>query len=336
MVIMTDSLRSLAGRSVRTAILKFTRTPLSGVMTGAVGTAILQSSSATTVAAVGFVGAGLMAFPEAVGIVLGANIGTTLKGWVIAFFGFKYDLASIALPVIFLGVVVRLFTTGKWSAIGFASAGFGLIFVAIGMLQTGMSGLEGVITPDVLPADTWWGRIQLVFLGMLITVITQSSSAGVAAALTAVFLGTINFHQAAAMVIGMDVGTTITALMATIGSSTSARRTGLSHVFFNLITGSIALFLISPYVWLWDLVIAGGISSHAEIALAAFHTAFNLLGVMLFLPLTRQYASLLERLVPDRFPIFLHDLSALILRQPAAAINEIQMVIGRMRHYWRI
>lgn len=329
MVIMTDSLRSLAGRSVRTAILKFTRTPTSGAITGAVGTAILQSSSATTVAAIGFVGAGLMAFPEALGVVFGANIGTTLKGWVIAIFGFKYDLGTMALPVIFFGVVLRLFSTGKWSAIGYACAGFGLVFVAINTMQTGMSGLEGVLTPDVLPADTWWGRIQLVLLGILITVITQSSSAGVAAALTAVYLGTINFHQAAAMVIGMDVGTTVTALLATLGASSSARRTGLSHVIFNLFTGVGAVLLITPFVWTWENWIAGDIVKNAEIALVAFHTTFNLLGVLIILPVTRQFAAFMERLVPDRYPIFIHDLSALILREPAAALNEIQIVIGR-------
>jgi len=329
MVIMTDSLRSLAGRTVRTAILKLTKTPTSGVVTGAVGTAILQSSSATTVAAVGFVGAGLMAFPEALGVVFGANIGTTLKGWVIALFGFKYDLGTIALPVIFVGVVARLFGSGKWSAGGYAVAGFGLIFVAISAMQTGMSGLEGVITPETLPSDTWSGRLQLVFIGILVTVITQSSSAGVAAALTAVYLGTINFHQAAAMVIGMDVGTTVTALLATIGSSTSARRTGFSHVVFNLFTGLMALILISPFVWLWENWVTGDIVRHAEVALVAFHTGFNILGVLLVLPLTRQFANMMERVIPDRYPIFLHDLSALILREPAAALNEIQIVIGR-------
>lgn len=332
MVIMTDSLRSLAGRSVRVAILKFTRTPTSGAITGAVGTAILQSSSATTVAAVGFVGAGLMAFPEALGVVLGANIGTTLKGWVIAFFGFKYDLGTLALPVIFIGVVIRLFASGKWSATGFAIAGFGLIFVAISIMQEGMSGLEGVITPDVLPGDTWWGRIQLFLLGMLITVITQSSSAGVAAALTAVYLGNINFHQAAAMVIGMDVGTAVTAVLATIGSSTSARRTGFSHVIFNFFTGVGALLLISPFVWAWENLVAGNIVTNAEIALVGFHTAFNLLGVLLVLPVARRFARLMERLIPDKYPIFLHDLSALILREPGAALNEIQIVIGRQYH----
>lgn len=326
---MTESLRALAGSSVRLAILKFTRTPTSGAITGAIGTAILQSSSATTVTVVGFVGAGLMAFPEALGVVWGANLGTTLKGWLIALFGFKYDLGTIVLPFIFFGVVLRLFAASKWAVIGYAIAGFALIFVGITTLQNGMLGLEGVITPEVLPADTWYGRIQLVLLGMLITVITQSSSAGVAAALTALYTGAISFHQAAAMVIGMDVGTTVTALLATIGSSTSARRTGLSHVIYNVLTAIGAVMFISPFVWSWEKITASQIVSGAEVALVAFHTTFNLLGVLIILPFTRQFAVLMERLIPDKYPIFIRDFNRALLQEPGAALNEIQIVIGR-------
>ena len=270
-----------------------------------------------------------MAFPEALGVVWGANIGTTLKGWLIALFGFKYDLGTIVLPFIFFGVVLRLFATGKWSLVGYAVAGFALIFVGITTLQTGMVGLEGVITPDVLPADTWYGRIQLVLLGLLITVITQSSSAGVAAALTALYTGAITFHQAAAMVIGMDVGTTVTALLATIGSSTSARRTGLSHVIYNVLTAIGALMFISPFVWSWESITQTQIVSGAEVALVAFHTTFNILGVMIILPFTRQFAGMMERLIPDKYPIFIRDFNRTLLQEPGAALNEIQIIIGR-------
>ncbi|MCK5336413.1 MAG: Na/Pi symporter, partial [Gammaproteobacteria bacterium] len=147
MVIMTDGLRTLAGDTIRTALMHITRTPLSGAVTGAVSTAILQSSSATTVAAVGFVGAGLMSFSGALGIIFGANIGTTITGWLVVLLGFKLDLAAVLMPLILLGVVLRLFAKGRLSTIGFSIAGFGLIFVGISLMQDGMSGLQNIVTP---------------------------------------------------------------------------------------------------------------------------------------------------------------------------------------------
>ena len=327
MVIMTDALRTLAGTAIRVGLLQFTRTPTSGAITGAISTAILQSSSATTVATVGFVGASLMAFPEALGIIFGANIGTTITGWLVALLGFKLQLGSIALPLIFIGISMRLFGKGKTTAAGLALAGFALIFIGISTMQQGMTGLQGVVTPDHLPDDTLAGRLQLVAFGILFTVVTQSSSAGVATALTALFAGTINFHQAAALVIGMDVGTTITALLATIGGSVGARRTGYSHVIYNIFTAIGALILISPFVWLWQTLFSDNIVNNAEIALVAFHTTFNALGVVIVIPFTRKFANLMERLVPEKAPFYLQKLEISLLQQPTLALTEIQIVL---------
>ncbi|MDX1295724.1 MAG: Na/Pi symporter, partial [Sulfurimonadaceae bacterium] len=240
LIVMTDGLRSIAGDAVRAALLRYTRSPYSGAMTGAAGTALMQSSSATTVAAVGFVGAGLMHFSEALGIIFGANLGTTVTGWLVLLFGFKLKLGLLALPLVFIGAVMRLFAKGKWGGIGFAIAGFGLLFVGIAMLQEGMGALQGLISFEQFPADTWSGRLQLLALGMIFTVITQSSSAGVAAALTAMFAGLISFEQAAALVIGMDIGTTVKVAVITVGSNSEVRRTGYSHLIYNLFTGALA------------------------------------------------------------------------------------------------
>ena len=134
MTVLTDGLRALAGRALRRLLSRFTRSPLSGAMTGAVTTAVVQSSSATTVAAVGFVGAGLLTFPQALGIVLGANVGTTITGWLVALLGFKLELGTAAMPIVLVGALIRLFARGRASAVGFAVAGFGLIFVGISLL----------------------------------------------------------------------------------------------------------------------------------------------------------------------------------------------------------
>ncbi|MDX1698800.1 MAG: Na/Pi symporter, partial [Thiohalobacterales bacterium] len=290
MVIMTDGLRTLAGDATRHILMKFTHTPASGAATGAITTALLQSSSATTVAAVGFVSAGLLTFPSALGIIFGANIGTTITGWLVALLGFKLKVGTLMLPLILAGTLLRLFAGGRRAAFGFGLAGFGLIFIGIDFMQTGMSGFGDIISPDRLPGDTLGGRLLLVLLGMLATIITQSSSAGVATTLTLLFAGMVNFHQAAALVIGMDIGTTFTALLATIGGTTGARRTGLSHVIYNFITAVLALSLIDIYVAGWEQLAPGVLAMQGEIGLVAFHTLFNILGVIFILPFTGLFA----------------------------------------------
>jgi phosphate:Na+ symporter len=313
---------------MRKALVRFTHTPLSGAITGALSTAILQSSSATTVAVVGFVGAGLMGFPESLGIIFGANIGTTLKGWVVATLGLQFQLGTLLLPLVLVGAFMRLFLHGRKAAAGYALAGFAIIFVGIDLLQQGMTSLEGLVSPASFPADTWLGRLQLLLLGLSATLITQSSSAGVATALTAVYTGTINFHQAAALVIGMDVGTTVTAAMATIGGTIGARRAGFSHVIYNLFTGFGALLLITPFSWAWEALSPGALQQHAEIALVAFHTTFNLLGVLIILPFTAQFAQLLERLFPEHIPAYLQHLDKSLLEQPRVALTQAQAAIS--------
>ncbi|ESA34187.1 na pi-cotransporter family protein [Leptolyngbya sp. Heron Island J] len=327
MIVMTDGLRVLAGNAMRRALMRFTGNAGSGVLTGAIATAILQSSSATTVATVGFVSAGLISFSGALGIIFGANIGSTFTGWVVAILGFKLKLGTAVLPLLFIGASLKLFTKGRWASFGYAIAGFGLIFVGITSMQDAMGTLDGLITPEQLPMDTLIGRLQLVALGILATIITQASSVGVAATLTALYAGAINFEQAAALVIGMDVGTTITAIIATLGGSVNARRTGLSHVVYNIWTAGLALTLITPYTTVWQRLAPGQLIQNAEIALVAFHTCFNLVGVTTILPFTQQFARLIMRLVPGKDRAYTDTLSDGLLEQPDLALNAAQSAI---------
>jgi len=320
---MTDSLRSLAGGAMRSTLMHFTRSPLSGVLTGAVSTIILRSSSATTVAAVGFVGAGLMSFPQSLGIIFGANLGTTLTGWIVVLLGFKLKIDTLLLPLILIGAILRLLGKNRVASIGYAIAGFGIIFVGIALMQEGMSGLQNIITPDHFPEDTFTGRLKLVFIGIAITLVTQSSSAGIAAALTALFAGAINFNQAAALVIGMDVGTTVTAAMATIGGSIGSRRTGLSHVIYNILTGIGALILLTPYTLLWENIAPGQLINNAEIALVAFHTTFNALGVIAILPFTKQFSRFIEKIIKDNSHSYTQNLDKALLVEPNIALTAV-------------
>lgn len=327
MVIMTDGLRTVAGNAMRTALMRFTRSPYSGALTGAITTAVLQSSSATTLAVVGFVGAGLLSFTAALGVIFGANIGTTVTGWLVVLLGFKFKLGTLALPFVLVGVLLRLFGKGRTAATGYGLAGFGLIFVGIATMQDGMSGLEQVLHPEDLPPDSFSGRLLLVLFGIVFTVITQSSSAGIAASLTALYAGAINFEQAAALGIGMGIGTTVTAMMAGIGGSAGARRTGVSHLLFNLVAGIAALALITPYIQLWESLSPGLLMREGGVALVAFHTAYNTLGAIVFLPFTRNYAHLLYHLVPDTAPTYTRRLDTTVLGDPTTALTAAQDAI---------
>ncbi|MCA8928701.1 MAG: Na/Pi cotransporter family protein [Alphaproteobacteria bacterium] len=319
MVVLTDSLKALAGASLRRLLTRVTRTPFSGALAGALATAVVQSSSATTVAAVGFVGAGLLTFPQAVGVIFGANIGTTLKGWLVALVGFKLDLALWASPLLLAAALLRLLGNRRAAQLGWSLAGLCILFLGIEAMKQGLAGFEGLVTPADFPDDTLPGRLQLVGIGVVITLVTQSSSAGVAMSLVALGAGTVSLPQAAAMVIGMDIGTTATALLATVGGSTAMRRTGYAHVGYNLLTGAMAFALLEPFA----RAVAGfqGGPGDAQLALVAFHTGFNLLGVAVALPFTRLFARAIVALVPEGRDSFVQRLDDKLLSDPAAALD---------------
>lgn len=317
MLVLTEGLKGLAGATQRRLLARFTRSPLSGAIAGAATTAVVQSSSATTLTAVGFVGAGLLTFPQALGIVFGANIGTTVTGWLVALFGFKLPLGTIALPLLFLAVLLRLFGDGRVRQAGWSLAGFALLFVAIDFMQQGLAGLEGRLTPADFPDDTILGRLQLLAIGMALTAVTQSSSAGIAAAMVALAAGTISLPQAAAMAIGMDIGTTFKAVLAAIGGSTAMRQTGLAHLLYNLLTAAMAFLLLDPFALLAGRYAAG----EPELALVAFHSGFNILGVVLVLPFADRFARLIVWLVPERGPPLTRQLDERLLGDPGSAID---------------
>ena len=289
MHLSTQALRALAGDSLRRILLRFTGGPVRATISGTLITALVQSSSATTLATIGFVGAGLISFQQSVGIILGANVGTTATAWLIAAVGLKVDIGSLALPIVGVGSLVHLFARGRLAQGGLVVAGFGLIFLGIGLLQQGMAGATTVLTPDHLPRDTLLGRAALVGLGALVTALVHASGAVVAMALTAIAGGHLDLDQAAALVIGANVGTTATALLGAIGGNIAARRASLAHFLFNAITGTVA-FVLLPWLTRAVDTLTGG---DAALALAAFHTGFNLLGVALLLPLIQPFSRLI-------------------------------------------
>ncbi|APZ53206.1 Na/Pi cotransporter family protein [Salipiger abyssi] len=323
---MTGALRELASRQMRAFLSRFTTSPLTGALSGAATTAVIQSSSATMVTVIGFVGAGLMSFPQAVGVIYGANIGTTMTGWIVALLGLKLKLGTIALPGLLAGALAATLSHGTAARIGRLLAGFSLVFIGLDMMQEGAAGFEAWLSPDILPPDSWAGRALLLVLGAGVTVVIQSSSAGVAATLVLLSSGAITLGQGAALIIGMDVGTTFTAILATVGGSLDMRRTAIAHMAYNVVTGAVAFALLGLIVPL----LAGLLGPQDPTALVAFHTIFNVAGVIIMLPVTAPFARLIERLVPGRAATLTEALNRRLLDDPSAAMDAARGCAGRI------
>lgn len=293
---ISEGLRLAAGERLRDMLGKWTKTPARGVATGVLMTGIVQSSSAVTVATIGFVNAGLVTLYQALGVIYGANVGTTMTGWLVSVVGFNIKIEAFALPIIGVGAVLRLVARNERSgSFGLALAGFGLFFLGIDVLRDAFQETAVNFDFSAWRADGIRSVLFLVGIGFLVTALTQSSSAALALILTAVAGGLLPLAGAAAMVIGANVGTTTTALFAVIGATPNAKRVAAAHVFFNLVTGAVALLLLPGLLWLIS-ALEQGLSDGATptFSIAAFHTVFNLLGVILLWPLTRQLTECLS------------------------------------------
>lgn len=334
MTMMTDGLKLVAGPTLERILAGATRTRWHALGSGVMVTALVQSSSAVTVAAIGFVNAGLLSLGPALWVLFGANVGTTMTGWIVALIGLKFKIEVLALPLIGIGVVLRLTGEGqRRGAIGSALAGFGLLFFGIAMLQESFTGLAWQVK---LPqGEGALAVLRLVGVGAFMTVLMQSSSASIAIALTAAQGGLLTTQGAAAAVIGANIGTTVTALFAAIGATPNARRAAAAHVVFNLITGVVALALLP---WLIDALGAArealGLPSDPAAKLALFHTIFNVLGVLLMWPL----AAPLTRWLQARFRAREDDeaqtqyLDDNVLQVPSLAVNALTREVARIGH----
>jgi phosphate:Na+ symporter len=296
MFLMTNGLRLAAGRTLQNILEDWTRTTMRGILAGFSITALVQSSSAVTVATLGFVNAGLMRLNQAITVIYGSNVGTTMTAWLVALIGFHINIKAFALPAIGLGMLMRLLWSEKrLGALGEALAGFGIFFLGIEILKTGFAGMGGDIQFSHLESSSL-ELLLLVGSGFVMTVLMQSSSASMAIILTAAGGAVIPLPAAAAMVIGANVGTTSTALLAVIGATPNAKRVAAAHVGFNLITGLVALMILP-----WMLASVQLLQEQMDIVadtptvLALFHTMFNILGVMLMWPLTSTLVNLLQK-----------------------------------------
>ncbi|MBA3069786.1 MAG: Na/Pi cotransporter family protein [Hyphomonas sp.] len=335
MNLLTDGLKLAAGDGLRAILRRWTGTPVRGLFAGAFLTGIVQSSSATTVATIGFVNAGLLTLSHAVWVIFGANVGTTMTGWLVSLIGLRIDVSAMALPFIGIGMLGRLVSASRprASGIGQAVAGFGLFFLGIGILKDGF----GELIPQLSfldPSDLgFFGPFVFLMLGAGMSFLTQSSSAAVAILLTATAGGAIPIELAAASIIGADVGTTSTAAYASLSATPAAKRAAAAQILFNIATGVLA-FILLPVLLPAAKAITGAIFEDAgdTVALAAFHTLFNLIGVAVWFP----FAGLLIRRLQTMFvspdeaigrPQFLDPTLAEV---PAVALRGLLLEVDRM------
>jgi phosphate:Na+ symporter len=335
MTIMTEGLKGLAGSSLRTVLGRAAATPLSGAFWGAIVTLIVQSSSATTMTTIGLVSAGLLTFPQGLGLVFGANVGTTGTGWLVALVGVRVSLSSYALPMIFVGALIKLLARGRLSAAGGAIAGFALVLFGLTTLQQGMGGLAEQMHPSDLPAvlgaaGVGWlagllGLLALVVIGLLMTAVMQSSTAAIAVTLSAYYAGAVGLDQGCALIIGQNIGTATSSAMAAIGASTTAKRLAVAYILFKLIAALIALALFPLTIRL--LVRAEGVADGVTL-LAAYHTAYNVVGVVVLMPAIDWFTRFVERLLPDRRSPLTRSLDPAALANPVVAVEAVRRTVA--------
>jgi len=313
MKIMSDGIQKAAGSQLRNILRKMTRNRFIGVFSGFLVTAFLQSSSATTVMVVSFANAGLLTLTESIGIIMGANIGTTVTAWLISIFGFKMKISALSLPLIAVGLPLNLMNRPMLKNIGEAILGFAILFLGLAFLKDAVPNFND--NPEVLNfLNTWtgYGRLSVVLfvaVGTVLTVVVQSSSAAMALTLTLLFVGVLPFEVAAAMVLGENIGTTITANIAAVVGNVHAKRAARAHLVFNVfgVLWMIALFpffidfvqkMWEPFQSFLQLYIPDLDKGQEELQLSLFHTTFNIINTFLMLGFVTFIANFVTKIVP--------------------------------------
>ena len=311
MKIMSEGLQKLAGDKMRRILTAMTTNRVTGVLTGVLITALIQSSSATTVMVVSFVNAGLLTLAQSIGVIMGANIGTTVTAWIISALGFKVDIAAFALPLLTVGVVMLFMQKSKYKSMGEFIMGFCFLFMGLSYLKANAPDLQN--NPEMLAfvqdyANMGFMSILLfVLIGTVLTMIVQASAATMAITLIMCANGWISFELGAALVLGENIGTTITANLAAITGNTQSRRAALAHLVFNVFGVIWVLCLFTPFTnavtWIvenWMGITDNGDGSFVSFQLSAFHTCFNVCNVLLLIWLVKFIEKTVCKILPTK------------------------------------
>jgi len=325
MTLMSDGLQKAAGNGLRNILGAMTRNRFTGAFTGFSITALIQSSSASTVMVVSFVSAGLMTLGQSVAVIMGANVGTTATTWIIALFGFKVDIAAFAYPLIAFSIPLLFSSKSRRKSIGEVILGFAVLFIGLNMIEDSVPDLKS--SPEIFGflqnyADMGYVSVLLFLLiGIIITMIIQSSSAAIAIVLIMCTKGWITFDLACALILGSNIGTTITPIIASLGANVAAKRAALCHLMFNVLGTIWALALFFPFTnlttWITealgqgdpnalysytgtDQAVIANMAVSASFGLSIFHTIFNFINLSVMIWLTEFYVKVVERLMPSK------------------------------------
>ncbi|MBQ7017621.1 MAG: Na/Pi cotransporter family protein [Bacteroidales bacterium] len=314
MTLMSEALQKVAGDKLRNILAAMTSNSLSRILTGLFITAVIQSSSATTVMVVSFVNAGLLSLVQSIGVIMGANIGTTFTAWLISLLGFKADIAILAIPLIGFGFAFMMCKAKKKKSIGELIIGFALLFLGLSFLKESVPDLQN--SPEVLEfLQQWTGYgfgsvLMFVAIGTILTIVLQSSSATMALTLVMCNNGWIPFEMGAAMVLGENIGTTITANIAASVANVSARRAAMAHCVFNIFGVVWVLILFHPFLFVVSKIIMGigmdnplvaGASANSILyAISMVHTLFNICNTLVLVWFTNQIAQLVTKIIKGK------------------------------------
>ncbi|SIN68608.1 Na/Pi cotransporter family protein [Algoriphagus halophilus] len=333
---LENGVKELAGRRFKVFIKKHTKNKFKAILTGTVVTALLQSSSVVSLMLLAFVGAGVISMKNALGIILGSNLGTTFTGWLVATLGFKVDIEHFIMPFIALGGLLavlfpkrpQLFNTGL------LILGLAFLFLGLSFMKDSISYLAENFDISIF-AD--YGPFVFLLVGFFFTALIQSSSATMVITLSALNAGIIEFHAAAALVIGADLGTTITVLLGGFQGTVSKKRVALGHFLFNLVTDILAFLCMGMLI----LFITDVLHIQDKLfGLVVFHSLFNLLGIIVFFPFLKQFADFLNNRFSsgdERIGKFIHDTP---VEDPEIALealrNETGHLIQLVLNLWRM
>lgn len=312
MQILSEGLQKAASGKLKRTLEMMTGNRFLSVITGFLITVVIQSSSATTVMVVSFVNAGLMNLISAIGVILGANIGTTVTGWLVALLGFSVDITILSLFSIAVALPFLFSKQTKGRDFAEIFMGFGLLFIGLEFIQASMPDISS--HPEILSFlsqfedGSIFSIILCVLIGTLLTVVVQSSSASMAITITMAYQGWIGVWTASALCLGQNIGTTVTAYLASLGASTNAKRAALAHTLFNVVGSVLVLFLMKPMLSVVNLITGANIFNISEAQmhtvlptfLATFHTLFNVFNTIVFFPFVKPFASLIEHIIPDK------------------------------------
>jgi phosphate:Na+ symporter len=337
---MSEGLQTIAGNRLRTLIGAMTRNRLMAMAVGTGVTCLVQSSSVTTVMVVGFVNAGFMTLGQAIGVIMGANIGTTITGWILVLTIGKYGLPLLGISAL----VFRFSRREGLRYLAMATMGVGMVFFGLELMKNGFRPIRQMEEFSkwfvAFSADNYFGVLKCAMVGCVLTMIVQSSSATLGITIGLAATGVIRFEAAAALVLGENIGTTITACLASIGTTTNAKRAAYAHVIFNLTGVAWITTLFGPYLVVVKHFLGDGFTNLEELnprqvtaAIAAVHTGFNVTNTLVFLPFTRRLADFLTRLVPERAyrePPHLTKLDSRLLTTPVIGVEQSRIEILRM------